>query len=160
MSIQGFYNTTAIVETFTASQDSYGQETKTWAVSTTVIGDKQGRSGNKSVITTQEGITVSDRFYCNVVSLNKTDRLVFSTNSFNYIGTASTSTGLTSTESGAMYFITADFSTYTAYDYAIYSTASSGYIINDVSRSEILYINNLRNRHLQIDLSLDYKDHS
>ena len=159
MAISSFYNTTAILETYTFASDGTGQEIKTWTVSTTIIGTRQGRSGSKSVVNTQEGISVSDRFYCNVKNVRAHERLVFSTTLFTYKGSATSTSSLSSTQSGDMYFCASSFSTYNKYDYAIMSSNSSDYIINDVDRMDILYVNdNLRNRHLQIDLGLDYEN--
>ena len=156
--ISGLYNTIALVETYTLTTDSYGQNFKTWTVSTTVIGCKQSRSGSESVIDTQERISKSEIFYCDEFNIKTEDRLVFSTKSFTYQGTADRLNDMASTVTGALYFVSTAFSTYVQYDYAIYDTDSSGYIINDVERNNILYINDrLRGHHLQIDLDLGFK---
>jgi len=159
MSISGFYNTTAILETFTTTEDEYGQAVKTWVASTTIIGTKQGRSGNKSVINTQDRISKNERFYCNYQTIHPSGRLVFSnsTISFNFQGTASASIDLASTTKGALYFIDTAFSTFGQYDYALFN--GTAYVTPNVTRNDILFVNDrLRNRHLEIDLDLDHRD--
>lgn len=159
MSIQGFYNTTAIYEIPSYVTDEYGQEVKTWTVSTYILGTIQNRTGTKSIVSEQERLSISDRFYCDVVSIGSSGRLVFSTSAYSYQGTASTSTNLSSTEGGALYFISSSFSTYVAYDYAIYSSNSSAYIKNAMTYRNILNVNDkLRGSHLQVDLDIGYKN--
>lgn len=161
MSIQGLYNTTAIYETFTFATDEYGQEVKTWAVSTYIKGTRQLRAGSKSIVNLQEGVSKSARFYCDNADIDENGRLVFSTIAFAFQGNASTGSDLSSTETGAMYFCASSFSTYEKYDYAIYDTATTGYIYNDVIRNNILLVNDqLRGNHMQIDLGLDYENRS
>ena len=152
MSIQSFYNTTAILETFSFVTDEYGQEVKTWSVSTTIIGAKQGRSGTEGIVNTQERINRSEIFYCDPVDIDENGRLVFSTRAYNFTGNA-TSTGALTGGSGSLYFCSEAFSTYAQYDYAI--NVDSTYIISDMVTNNILYINDqLRNRHMQIDLDI------
>ncbi len=157
MSINNFYNTTAIYEIPTITIDSYGQDTKVWSVSTYIVGRRQGRSGDKSIYTNyQEKASYNERFYCDLCKIETTGRLLFSTNAFIYQGTVSTSSGLTSTEIGALYNVASTFSTYVQGDYLIYS--STGYGKKTMIYRDILYINdNLKDSHFQIDLKVDYE---
>lgn len=160
MSIESFYNTTAIYEIPTITVDAYGQDTKVWSVSTTIIGRLQGRSGNKSIFNNnQEKADYNERFYCGINGIGTTGRLLFSTGSFSYMGTSTSSTALSSTEIGALYFVSGAFSTYAVGDYLAYS--STGYGKRYMIYREIIYINDrLLNRHYQIDLQVDYADRS
>lgn len=159
MSIQGFYNTTAIYEVPTVTTDDYGQEVKTWSVSTWFAGTRQSRSGSKAIVDAQERLNVSERFYCDYVSIESTGRLVFSTNSFVYKGSASASSDLAASNDGDLYSISSSFSTYAVGDYAIYSATSADYILSTMTYRYITYINDqLRSRHLQIDLDIGYKN--
>lgn len=160
MSINNFYNTTAIYEIPTITIDTYGQDTKSWTVSTYIIGRRQGRSGDKSIYTNfQEKANYNDRFYCDVCNVGSSGRLLFSTNAFVYQGVVSTSSGLTSTEIGALYNVASTFSTYVQGDYLINS--STGYGKKTMTYRDILYINdNLKDSHFQIDLKVDYGNKS
>jgi len=157
--IDSFYNTTAIYEKYASSIDDIGQEIKTWVVSTYIIGTLQGRSGDRGIIDFQEKATKAERFYCNIINIASTGRLAFSTSAFSYLGSVTTSSSMTSTEIGAMYFITSAFSTYTAEQYARFD--GSDYVVNEMKYKDVLYVNdNLRGNHIQIDLKVDYEDRS
>jgi len=155
MSIEKFFDTTAIYEKYISAIDEMGQEIKTWSVSTFIIGTLQGRSGNRNIAEYQEKAIKTERFYCNVADIQSTGRLVFSTSAFTYLGSVTTGSSMTSTKTGAMYFITSDFSTFTAGQYARYNGTT--YIVNNMDYKDVLYVNhNLRGHHLQIDLKVDY----
>jgi len=156
MAIANFYNTTAIYEIPTITIDSYGQDTKTWSVSTFIVGRLQGRSGDKSIYTNyQEKASYNERFYCNLVSVGSSGRFLFSTSAYTYKGTVSTSSGLTSTDLGSLYNVSIAFSTYIQGDYLI--NTSTGYGKASMIYRDILYINkNLKDSHYQIDLKVDY----
>ena len=160
MSITGFYNEYAIYEIPTITVDSYGQDTKVWSVSTYIFGRRQGRSGDKSIYSeNQEKASYNERFYCGLNSVGTTGRLVFSTNTFMYQGNSTSSTSLSSTEIGALYFVSSAFSTYIVGEYLINS--STGYGKTNMIYREILYINDrLLNSHYQIDLKVDYESRS
>lgn len=153
--IQKFYNTTAIKETYTIVTDSYGQEIKTWLISTTIEGIKQSRSGDLSIVNNIEKIRVNERFYCDNLTISVNDRLLFSTKIYIYKGTSSGSSVLTSTDYGALYFCTSTFSTYSYGDYVRYSSVTTAYAKENFSYYKILYVNNLENRHIQIDIKED-----
>jgi hypothetical protein len=151
MGIQNLYNTTAILEKYLALTNSYGEEAKTWYVSTTVLGTRQGRSGNEAITNSIEKASYNERFYCDVINIDTKDRLIFSTNTYIYKGEASTDSDLSSTQLGSMYHINQDFSTYTEGEYAIYNGTT--YIKNPVIYRDIDYLNsNLRGNHYQLDL--------
>ena len=155
MSIEKFFNTTVIYEKYISAIDEMGQEVKTWSVSTFTIGDLQGRSGNRNIAEYQEKAIKTERFYCKVVDIQSTGRLVFSTSAFTYLGNSSGTTVLTSTIAGAMYFTNSSYTTYSLGTYA-YNNGTT-WVINNVYYRDILYANhNLRKHHLQIDLKVDY----
>lgn len=154
MSIQSFYNSTAILEIFTEVQDDYGQQVKTWSVSTYIIGCKQNRSGNKSIQNFQDQINKNDIFYCNMMTISEKNRLIFTSNTFSFLGSCTSSTQLVSTIANALYFATNTFSTYSQADYI--TNSSTGYKKANVEYRNILNINkDLRNHHLQIELEVD-----
>lgn len=157
MAISFFYNSTAIYEIPIQTIDENGQLIDTWNVSTTIPCTVQGRSGAKSIVGDQEKARKNDRMYCDVVNIGSTGRFLFSTTSFVYAGTASASTDLESTATGALYNVATAFSTYSVGDYLINNGTT--YVLNVMKSKYILYINdNLRGSHYQIDLKVDYGD--
>lgn len=155
-----FFDTYAIAERYTVITNSFGEELKTWTVSTTIQGRKQKKSGSKNIIFDIEKIRSNETFYCpasvNLSSAN--DRLLFSTNSFSFMGNSSATTNLISTNYGALYFCNAAFSSYVYGDYIRYSSASTSYVIENFDYYKITFIYELFNRHYQIDIEEDNKN--
>lgn len=155
--IQRFYNTYAILERYTLTTDDYGEQIKTWSVSTTIHGVKQGRTGSASIVFDVEKIRTNERFYCDYVNLTANDRLLFSTKSYSFIGNSSASSMLsTSPDIGYLYFCNNTFSTYITGDYIRYG--STGYQIENFKYYKILFADNKEDIHLQIDIEEDNKN--
>ena len=159
MSIDRFFDTYAILERYTFATDEYGQEIKTWSVSTTIFGHKQNKSGSKSITNNIEKIRTNDRFYCDSLTISTaTDRLLFSTNSYSFQDSIATSSNLVSTDYGALYYCDGDFSSYVYGDYVRYSSVSNAYVIEEFNYYRILNAYDLIGRHMQIDLEEDNKN--
>ena len=158
MSVDRFYDTYAILERYTVVTDDYGAEIKTWTVSTTVYGVKQNKSGDQSITNNIEKDRTNDRFYCDSLIITKSDRLLFSTKSYSFQDSVATSSNLTSTNYGALYYCDGDFSSYVYGDYARYSSVSSAYVIEEFDYYRILNVYDLIGRHMQIDLEEDNKN--
>lgn len=154
--IERFYNTYAILERYSLATDDYGQEIKTWSVSTTIFGQKQSRTGTASIVFDKEKIRTNERFYCNVLNVSALDRLLFSTKAYNFKGNSSGSSMLISTNIGDTYFCNSSFSSYVAGDYI--RNTSTGYQTETFNYYKILYVNNLEDRHMQIDIEEDNKN--
>ena len=69
-----------------------------------------------------------------------------------------TSSNLTSTDYGALYYCDDNFSSYVYGDYARYSSVSSAYVIEEFDYYRILNVYDLIGRHMQIDLEEDNKN--
>lgn len=156
--IDRFYNIYAILERYSLATDDYGQEIKTWLVSTTIYGCKQNKSGSKSIVNNVEKNRTNDRFYCDPLTITTNDRLLFSTNTFSYQGTCSTGSDLASTTYGALYFCNIAFSSYVVGDYVRYSSATTAYVVEEFTYYNILNVYDLLDRYLQIDIDEDNKN--
>ena len=62
------------------------------------------------------------------------------------------------TDYGALYFCNSTFSTYIYGDYARYSSVTTAYAIENFNYYKIMHVNNLIDRHLQIDIEEDNKN--
>jgi hypothetical protein len=155
--IQRFYNTYAILEKYSINTDDYGQEIKSWNMSTYIHGIKQSQTGDKSIITNTEKIRTNERFYCDYTNINTNDRLLFSTNIYSYQGTITGTSSLSTNASiGYLYNCVGSFSTYSNGDYVRYN--STGWKIENFNYYKILYTNNLIDKHIQIDIKESEKN--
>jgi len=76
--ISDYYNETVVIERYTVTADSYGQQVKTWSTVADVLCTIQTRSGDKSVIEREEDIRYNLRMYCDATEdiRQHTDRIV------------------------------------------------------------------------------------
>lgn len=83
--IDNFFDTYGDIEVASIETDEFGEEIRTWVLSTTIFGRKQNRSGTKSIINNIEKIRSNDRFYCNVCDITENDRLLIDGDYYNIL---------------------------------------------------------------------------
>lgn len=77
-----FFSDTIIVYRSTSTRGAGGEIIKTWSSYIDVVGSFQNASGIQSLINNQNAFRKTKNFYCNIVDILDTDRIVYGSKTY------------------------------------------------------------------------------